>query len=129
MAGVICGSDALVDGGRGVRFSVSWRGEQAPAFVIRYHGQVYAYLNRCAHRQVELDWEPGAFYSSDGESLICATHGACYAPDTGRCVDGPCGRTGLIALPTLEQGGQVLLEHSDELHLSVTPHSLPGSPP
>ncbi len=129
MVGVICPSDTLVEGGRGVRFSVSWRGERAPAFAIRYHGQVYAYLNRCAHRQVELDWEPGAFYAQDGESLICATHGARYAPDSGHCVAGPCGRGGLIPLPTREQGGQVLLEHSDELHLSTTPHSPSGSPP
>ncbi|OGI40093.1 MAG: hypothetical protein A2140_01495 [Candidatus Muproteobacteria bacterium RBG_16_62_13] len=128
MAGVICASDALVNGGRGVRFNVTWNGERAPAFAIRYHGRVYAYLNRCAHRQVELDWEPGAFYARDGESLICATHGARYVPDSGHCVAGPCGRRGLIPLPTREQGGQVLLGQLDELHLSVTPHSQPGSP-
>ncbi len=128
MAGVICASDALVDGGRGVRFIVTWHGEHAPAFVIRHHGKVYAYLNRCAHRQVELDWEPGVFYAHDGESLICATHGARYAADSGHCIAGPCGRNGLISLPTREQNGQVLLGQLDELHLSVTPHSQPGSP-
>jgi nitrite reductase/ring-hydroxylating ferredoxin subunit len=127
VAGVICASGALVNGGRGVRFNVIWRGEQAPAFAIRYHGQVYAYLNRCAHRQVELDWEPGAFYTGDGEALICATHGARYAPDSGHCVGGPCGRSGLIPLPTREQDGRVFLADSDELHLPVTPHSQSGS--
>lgn len=129
MAGVICASAALADGGHGVRFSVTWRGEPAPAFAIRYRGQVYAYLNRCAHRQVELDWEPGAFYASDGEALICATHGARYAPDNGSCVGGPCDRGALIPLPTREQGGQVLLGQLDELHLSVIPHSQSRSLP
>jgi len=117
MAEVICASDALVDGGRGVRFSVLWRGEPAPAFAIRYRGRVRAYLNRCAHRQVELDWEPGVFFATDGEALICATHGARYAPETGRCLEGPCGRNGLIAVPVIERTGQILLGSRDELHL------------
>ena len=129
MVGVICDSARLSEGGRGVRFTVRWRGEPASAFAIRYRGRVYAYLNRCAHRQVELDWDPDAFFTTDGASLICATHGARYAPDTGRCLDGPCGRSGLMALPVSEQDGQIRLGPGDELHLSAEPHPHAGNFP
>jgi nitrite reductase/ring-hydroxylating ferredoxin subunit len=45
----ICPSDALVNGGRGVRFEVSVGGRAVPAFVVRFGGVARAYLNRCAH--------------------------------------------------------------------------------
>jgi len=28
--------------------------------------------------------------SRDGKHIICATHGAAFAPDTGECLLGPC---------------------------------------
>ena len=37
-----------------MRFAVEQNGETLPAFVIRHQGQVYAYLNRCAHVGGEL---------------------------------------------------------------------------
>jgi nitrite reductase/ring-hydroxylating ferredoxin subunit len=54
---LICRADALVDGGPGVRFSVAQNGSEAPAFAIRHCGRVFAYLNRCAHVPIELDWQ------------------------------------------------------------------------
>ncbi len=57
---------------------------------MRYDGRAYGYLNRCAHVPMELDWSEGQFFESSGLYLMCATHGAIYAPDTGRCVGGPC---------------------------------------
>ena len=55
-ARVICAADALRDGGPGVRFTLPVDGKSASAFVVRYDGRVYAYLNSCAHIPVELDW-------------------------------------------------------------------------
>lgn len=86
----ICRGDALEDGGRGVRFEVCVAGRRTPAFVIRYEGRVYGYLNQCAHVPMELDWSEGQFFETSGLYLICATHGAVYEPDTGHCVGGPC---------------------------------------
>ena len=77
---VICRSRELVDRGRGIRFTVRRRGEMAPAFVVRFDGAVHAYLNRCAHRTLELDWNEGEFFDAFGAHLLCATHGARYAP-------------------------------------------------
>ncbi|RQZ10708.1 Rieske (2Fe-2S) protein [Burkholderia sp. Bp9031] len=86
----VCASDALTDGGAGVRVDATLRGEQAVVFFVRYDGRAYGYLNRCAHVPMELDWAEGQFFESSGLYLMCATHGAIYAPDTGKCVGGPC---------------------------------------
>ncbi|VVE59005.1 Rieske (2Fe-2S) protein [Pandoraea iniqua] len=86
----ICAGSALEDGGLGVRFEVLVGGHRTPAFVIRYDGQVYGYLNQCAHVPMELDWSEGQFFETSGLYLMCATHGATYEPHTGHCVGGPC---------------------------------------
>ncbi|CAN0619309.1 Rieske (2Fe-2S) iron-sulfur domain-containing protein [Burkholderia multivorans] len=86
----VCASDALADGGAGVRVDAALRGEPAVVFFVRYEGRAYGYLNRCAHVPMELDWAEGQFFESSGLYLMCATHGAIYAPDTGKCVGGPC---------------------------------------
>lgn len=113
----ICASEDLSDGGPGFRFRVSIRSRQAPAFVVRYRGGVYGYLNECAHKAVELDWEEGHFFDAEGRHLICATHGALYEPVSGACAGGRCGRLGLTALPVVERDGQIFLATSNELHL------------
>jgi nitrite reductase/ring-hydroxylating ferredoxin subunit len=105
----LCASIDLADGGVGVRFMVRRHGKDEPAFVIRHRGHPHAYLNRCAHVPMEMDWQPGEFFDSSGLYLICATHGALYAPDSGRCVSGRCDRRGLVALVVSEQDGQVFL--------------------
>ncbi|CAG4926977.1 Rieske (2Fe-2S) protein [Paraburkholderia saeva] len=86
----ICASSDLVDGGAGVRHAATYGGGEAVVFFVRYDGRAYGYLNRCAHVPMELDWSEGQFFESSGLYLMCATHGAIYAPDTGRCVGGPC---------------------------------------
>jgi nitrite reductase/ring-hydroxylating ferredoxin subunit len=104
----LCSSADLLDGARGVRFDVLYRSERAPAFVVRHAGRPAAYLNRCAHVAMELDWQPGDFFEPDGELLICATHGALYDPATGACRGGACaGHGGLRALRTIERDGTV----------------------
>jgi nitrite reductase/ring-hydroxylating ferredoxin subunit len=118
LAGVICRADVLVDGGVGVRFQVRRNHEAVPAFAIRFRGRVYAYLNRCAHQHVELDWNPGIFFDNDKRLLICATHGALYDPVSGACAGGRCrGAGGLIPLVVHEENGQVILRGPDELNL------------
>ena len=87
---LICAGSALEEGGTGVRFEVERFGKAVPAFAIRYDGTVHGYLNQCAHVPVELDWSEGMFFDLSGLYLICATHGATYLPESGRCVRGPC---------------------------------------
>jgi nitrite reductase/ring-hydroxylating ferredoxin subunit len=86
----ICASEELLDGGTGVRRPAKLGSGDVVVFFVRYDGHAYGYLNRCAHVPMELDWAEGQFFESSGLYLMCATHGAIYAPDTGKCVGGPC---------------------------------------
>lgn len=106
---LICNGELVKDRGKGVRFSLERHGRLEPAFVIRYYGNVHAYVNRCAHVPVELDWLEGEFWDLTGLYLMCSTHGATYFPETGRCVAGPCRGGGLIRLPVEESDGKVFL--------------------
>ncbi len=104
---MICSADALVDGGPGVRFTVAQFGQDEAAFVVRFRGRVFAYLNRCAHVPIELDWQHNEFFDISKLYLICSTHGALYAPETGRCQGGRCNGKGLIPLAVEEREGVV----------------------
>jgi nitrite reductase/ring-hydroxylating ferredoxin subunit len=104
---LICSSAALADSGLGVRFEVEYFGQPAPAFAVRYAGQVHAYLNRCAHVPMELDWQEGVFFDSAGRDLLCSTHGATYDAQSGRCLGGPCNRAPLLKLRVEERHGNV----------------------
>lgn len=106
---LICDGAALVDGGAGLRFEVEVAGRTESAFAIRYRGQVFAYLNRCAHVPVELDWRQGDFFTPDGDYLICASHGALYSPLTGQCLGGRCHGKGLHPLAVRESAGKIYL--------------------
>lgn len=108
-ARVICASSALEEGGKGVRFVVHTAEGELPAFAVRFSGKAYAYLNRCAHVPVELDWEDGAFFDYSKLYLICATHGATYLPENGVCVQGPCRGKRLTPVAVEERDGQILL--------------------
>lgn len=99
----------MVDGGEGVRFEVERYGVSEPAFVVRYRSKVYAYLNRCAHVPVEIDSVAGRFFDDSGLYLICALHGALYAPESGRCLAGRCRGRGLVALPVTERDECIFL--------------------
>ena len=109
---VVCPSAALAESGDGVRFEVHRGGEAMGAFAIRHGGRVYAYLNRCAHIGVELDWQPGRFFDADCMVLICSTHGALYDPRTGACLGGPCRDGALTPIAVTEIDGEVVLTES-----------------
>jgi nitrite reductase/ring-hydroxylating ferredoxin subunit len=104
---LICSSDALVDGGQGVRFTVIQYGHDEPAFVVRFRGRAFAYYNRCGHVPVELDWQHNEFFDHSKLYLICATHGALYSPESGRCMGGRCNGKGLMPISVTERDGGI----------------------
>lgn len=103
---LLCPSDDLQEKGLAVSFDVLVQGELRPAFAVRYLGKVHAYLNRCVHLPMEMDFQVNRFFDASGRWLICSTHAALYEPDTGVCVSGPCAGT-LVKIELSEAQGMV----------------------
>jgi nitrite reductase/ring-hydroxylating ferredoxin subunit len=84
----LCRLDDIPDGGA--------RGFGPPAggftglFAVRKGDAAFVYVNSCPHIGVPLDWAPDRFLTSDGARILCASHGAEFAIDTGQCLRGPC---------------------------------------
>jgi nitrite reductase/ring-hydroxylating ferredoxin subunit len=102
----LCNSRELADGGDAVPFDVNYGGQTLRAFAIRYEGKPHAYLNRCTHVAMEMDWQPNKFFDDTGNWLLCASHGAAYKADTGECGGGPC-KGGLVKIEMHEADGHV----------------------
>lgn len=109
----IASTTKLTDRGKGLSFEVrriNGDSDVLPAFAVRYNDEVYAYVNACGHIAVPLDYDQGNFFGAEGETLICSTHGAEYAPDSGRCLGGPCYGIGLTPLAVSEQDDVLYLQ-------------------
>lgn len=102
----LCNSRDLQEGGLAVPFDVVYAGQTCRGFAIRFEGKVHAFLNRCTHVAMEMDYQPDRFFDDSGQWLLCATHGAAYKPDTGECAGGPC-RGGLVKIDMSEEAGVV----------------------
>jgi len=128
----LCDSRALEERGRAYGWDVMEHGRPQRAFVLRVDGQPRAYLNRCLHVPVEMDWSPGEFLDSDRRYILCSIHGAAYDPTHGQCVGGPCGRGRLTALDVREEAGQVYWYPSRDIRPVVfdeAPPATPAAPP
>ncbi len=102
---IVCASQEVLNSGDGFRFKVVFFEEETTAFVIRVDNQVHAYLNRCSHLPVELDWNYGHFLDETGFYIVCASHGATYEAKNGVCISGPCLGQALRALKITEEEG------------------------
>jgi nitrite reductase/ring-hydroxylating ferredoxin subunit len=109
---------AEVPPGGAAKFRLRWRGTDVEGFVVNFDGRYHAYVNRCAHAGTPLDWWPNEFFTDDGRLLICATHGALFEPDTGRCAGGPCAGGTLWPLTVRVEGNRMVVstrrEDADE---------------
>ena len=103
---ILCNSGDLLDAGQAVPFDVVYAGQTCRAFAVRFYGQPHAYLNRCTHVAMELDWQPNRVFDATGQWLLCASHGASYRPDTGQCAGGPC-HGGLVKITLVDNGSVV----------------------
>ena len=59
-------------------------------FIVRDGNSVTAYQNSCPHNFAPLDWAPDNFLSYEKDYIQCASHGALFEIDSGRCIHGPC---------------------------------------
>lgn len=90
------------------KFLLDNDGSEVEAFVVLHRGTHHAYVNRCRHVPMTMDWVENRFLTADRCFIQCATHGALFEPETGLCVEGPPLGKSLIRVP-LEWRGDVLL--------------------
>ncbi len=85
------------------------RGGFIGLFAVRRGDVVYVYVNSCPHIGVPLDWAPDDFLTRDGAAIVCATHGALFAIETGLCIQGPCEGDRLERVPAVIEDGWILV--------------------
>jgi nitrite reductase/ring-hydroxylating ferredoxin subunit len=93
--------------GTSKKFMLRRGSREFEALLVNYEGDLYAYVNRCPHTGITLDWVDNRFFSVDNRYLMCATHGAVFEPPTGECIWGPCVGLSLQSLPIEIEDGQV----------------------
>lgn len=96
------------------KFVLSCGGREVEGFVVNYGGTLYAYVNRCCHVPMTMDWIDNQFMTEDKRFIQCATHGACYEPASGECVSGPPFGEFLTPVPLTIVGDEVIAECPQE---------------
>jgi nitrite reductase/ring-hydroxylating ferredoxin subunit len=95
--------------GESLKFMLPIRGTDEECFLINFAGEFHAYVNRCRHVPMAMDWVDNQFFAEGGRYLMCQTHNAYYEPASGECIAGPpsaCGKC-LYRVPTEIEDGVV----------------------
>ncbi|MGA3228946.1 Rieske (2Fe-2S) protein [Candidatus Binatus sp.] len=95
--------------GESLKFMLPIRGADEECFLINFGGEFHAYVNRCRHVPMAMDWVDNQFFAEDGRYLMCQTHNAYYEPASGECIGGPptaCGKF-LYRVPTEIEDGVI----------------------
>src|ERR1700726_3537435 len=93
--------------GASMKFLMPIRGADEECFLINFHGEFHAYVNRCRHVPMAMDWVDNQFFAEDGSYLMCQTHNAYYEPASGECIAGPptaCGKYLYRVLTEIDDG-------------------------
>lgn len=80
--------------GESVKFLLPIRGADEECFLINFKGEFHAYVNRCRHVPMPMDWVDNQFFAEEGRYLMCQTHNAYYEPANGECIAGPASACG-----------------------------------
>jgi nitrite reductase/ring-hydroxylating ferredoxin subunit len=105
-ASQLCRLDEVPDGGARIIHNESIG---RSVVVVRRGDEVWAYVNRCPHFSVPLDYEPGTVSCYRSQVLMCAHHSALFKFDDGKCIDGPCKGASLDAVPvTIDYNARVV---------------------
>ena len=96
-----------VAAGESMKFMLPIRHADEECFLINFAGKHHAYVNRCRHVPMAMDWIDNQFFAEEGRYLMCQTHNAYYEPASGECIAGPptaCGKF-LYRVPLEIKGG------------------------
>lgn len=92
----LCRLDEVPDGGARV---VQQESVGPSIVVVRRGDKAWAYVNRCPHFSVSLDFVPGSVSCYRSQVFMCAHHSALFRFDDGKCIDGPCKGAALDSVP------------------------------
>jgi len=107
----VCPSEALGERAH-LKVNIRFEGRDEECLVVRFVGQVYAYINRCVHMPRRLDCEAPQVFDESGRHLRCSMHGIVYTPETGTSVSALCAGDQLRSVAVYEDGGVVgLADH------------------
>lgn len=96
-----------IEHGKSKKFTLRRGKRDLDALIVNFEGRHFAYINRCPHTGITLDWVDNQFFSSDQRYLMCATHGAVFEPPTGECIWGPCLGLSLQSVPVEIEDGRI----------------------
>ena len=82
--------------GESLKFLLPIRGADEECFLINFGGELHAYVNRCRHVPIPMDWVDNQFFAEEGRYLMCQTHNAYYEPASGECIAGPASACGKL---------------------------------
>lgn len=95
--------------GESLKFMLPIRGADEECFLVNFGGEFHAYVNRCRHVPMAMDWVDNQFFAEEGRYLMCQTHNAYYEPGSGECIAGPesaCGKF-LYRVPLEIENGMI----------------------
>jgi nitrite reductase/ring-hydroxylating ferredoxin subunit len=103
----LVGAVGEIEHGKSKKFTLRRGQRDLEALLVNFEGQHFAYINRCPHTGITLDWVNNQFFSSDNRYIMCATHGAVFEPPTGECIWGPCVGLSLQSVPVEIDEGRI----------------------
>ena len=102
----LCQINEISDpGSRG--FDVEHAGRMISLFVVHKDGMFHAYINRCPHTGVNLDWQEHQFLDLDTNFIQCSTHDALFEINSGTCISGPCVGDALTPIELNNENGSL----------------------
>jgi nitrite reductase/ring-hydroxylating ferredoxin subunit len=106
--GVAVGRSDELSHGATKKFLLYCDGRPLEGILLNFDGRLFAYVNRCRHIPLSMDWVDNQFFTEDKRYLICANHGATYEPTTGECIWGPCYGAALQGIPLEIRDGEIV---------------------
>ncbi len=98
---------AFIDDPGAQGFVIDLDGASFRGFLVRRGEIVVGYVDSCPHVGAPLALSPTAYLTRGGDHIICASHGALFRPEDGRCVAGPCVGRSLTPWPVTVRDGWV----------------------
>ncbi len=83
----LCRADEIVEGE--ARAFSSPTGSRTKLFVVRREAKLFAYWDACPHYgDTPMAWRNNEYLNASRDRIVCASHGAEFDIETGRCVLG-----------------------------------------